>query len=156
MSTGGAGIYGGSYNTTQNALSVSWSLSNMGLSNIANIVAARALSRQSLLQANQELQLVCQAVRSDFITVKSAKEKIDSSAMAVDAAAEALRIASLRFKIGNGTNLEVIQAEKKYINNLYIQAQSIVESNQAQAQLLHDMGIISAERLLMAKPKGSL
>jgi outer membrane protein TolC len=47
-----------------------------------------------------------------------------------------------------GTTLEVIQAERDYINSLTTQAQAIVGSNLAQAQLLHDTGIISADALL--------
>lgn len=150
--TAGAGVYGGSFKTRQNAFSINWTLQNMGLSNAANIVGARALARQSLMQANQELQLVRQNVRSSYIAVRSARQKIDSAAAAVDAAGEALRMAMIRLKVGNGTNLEVIQAENTYIADLYAQAQAIIESNQAQAQLLHDMGMISAERLLAKRP----
>ena len=147
-STAGAGIFGGAFDTNQSNVSLSWSLANMGMASVTNIIANRALAKQALLQADQELQLVRETVRSDFINVKAARQKIDTAAVAVDAAAEALRLAMLRLRVGNGTNLEVIQAENTYIADLYVQAQAIVESNQAQAQLLHDMGVIKPANLI--------
>ncbi|HEY9682804.1 MAG TPA: TolC family protein [Oculatellaceae cyanobacterium] len=149
-STAGAGIYGGTYNTTQNAMTLGWSLSNMGLSTAASIIGAKALARQALLQANQELELVREQVRTDYITFKSARQLIDSAAAAAAASEEALRLADLRLRAGNGTNVDVLQAESKYISDLYSQAQAIITSNQAQAQLLYDMGIIDRKRLLGA------
>ncbi|MDR3615038.1 MAG: TolC family protein [Candidatus Obscuribacterales bacterium] len=148
--TAGAGIYGGTYNTVQRSMSLSWSLANMGVSTAANILGARALARQALLQANQELELVREQVRIDYITFKSARQQIDTAAAAAAASAEALRLADLRLGVGNGTNVEVLQAENKYISDLYSQAQAIVTSNQAQAQLLYDMGTIDCHRLVGA------
>ena len=145
--TAGAGIYGGTYNTKQTAVSLSYTLSNMGLGTVANVVGARALSRQALLQANQELMLVEQQVRSDFISFKSARQQIDTAAAAIEASEEALRLAQLRLKVGNGTNLELTQAQNKYFSDLYSKAQAIISSNQAQAQLLHDMGVIDGQNL---------
>lgn len=122
----------------------------MGVSTAANILGARALARQALLQANQELELVREQVRIDYITFKSARQQIDTAAAAAAASAEALRLADLRLGVGNGTNVEVLQAENKYISDLYSQAQAIVTSNQAQAQLLYDMGTIDCHRLVGA------
>jgi outer membrane protein len=146
--TAGAGIYGGGFETLQNSFSLGYSLPNMGGNSIANIVGARALSRQALLQANQELQLVTQQVRADYITALAAREQIDNAAYGVDSGGEALRLAELRLRSGYGTNLELIQAQRDYINALYAQAQAIIASNLAQAQLLHDLGVISIETLI--------
>jgi outer membrane protein TolC len=129
-------------------MTLNWSLANMGVSTAANILGARALARQALLQANQELELVREQVRSDYITFKSARQQIDTAAAAAAASEEALRLADLRLRVGNGTNVEVLQAESKYISDLYSQAQAIVTSNQAQAQLLYDMGAINRNRLI--------
>jgi outer membrane protein len=143
----GAGIFGGVFDTLQNGFGVGWSLPNMGLNSVANIVGAKALSRQALLQANQQFLLVSQQVRADYITALSAREQIDNAAYGVESSAEALRLAELRLKSGYGTNLELIQAQRDYINALYSQAQAIVTSNLSQAQLLHDMGVISIDAL---------
>jgi outer membrane protein TolC len=144
----GAGIFGGLYNTLQNGLSVGYSLSNMGLNSVASIVGARALSRQASLQANQELQLVAEQVRYDYISALAAREQIDNAAYGTESSSEALRLAELRLQSGTGTNLELIQSQRDYINALYSQAQAIVASNLAQAQLLHDLGVITADSLI--------
>jgi outer membrane protein TolC len=153
--TAGAGVFGGLFNTTQAGFSLVWSLPNFGVNNIANIVSARALSRQSLLQANQQLLLITQQVRQDYLSVFIARKQIDNAAYGVASSAEALRLAELRQKTGTGTNLELIQAQRDYINALVTQAQAIVASNQAQAQLLHDTGLISVETLTNGYQAGS-
>ena len=147
-SVAGAGVFGGLFNTSQAGLSVSWSLPNLGATYIFNVVSARALSRQAMLQANQQLLLVTQQVRSAYLTAITAREQIDTAAYGVASAAEALRLANLRLQSGLGSNLELIQAQRDYVTALTSQAQAIVSSNQAQAQLLHDMGLISPETLL--------
>lgn len=146
-STAGAGVFGGLFNTLQTAVSTSWSLPNMGMNSVANIVGARALSRQSVLQANQELMLVSEGVRVAYLTALAAREQIDNTAYGVDSSSEALRLANLRLQSGMGTNLELIQAQRDYITSLSSQAQAIISSNLAQAQLLHDLGVISIESL---------
>jgi outer membrane protein len=144
----GAGVFGGLFNTFQAGFALSWSLPNLGATYVFNVVSARALSRQASLQANQELLLVSEQVRSAYLTAITAREQIDTSAYGVASAAEALRLANLRLQTGLGTNLELIQAQRDYVTALTNQAQAIISSNQAQVQLLHDMGLISAETIL--------
>lgn len=146
--TAGAGIFPGLFNTFQAGFALSWNLSNLGSGNITSIAASRALARQAMLQANQELETVHEQVRSSYLGTISAREKIDSAASAVASTAEALRLAYLRRSAGTGTNLELIQAQRDYINALVLQAQAIIGSNQAQVQLLHDTGLISKDTIL--------
>ena len=147
-STSGAGVFGGLFRTYQQGLAATWTLSNLGMGSVANIYAAQSLSRQAGIQANQELQLVIQQVRSDYLNWRAAREQIDNAAHGVRAASEELRLARLRLENQVTTNLEVIQAQRDYINALTTLAQAIVGSNLAQAQLLHDTGLISRETLL--------
>jgi outer membrane protein TolC len=145
--TAGAGVFGGLFNTYQSGFSINWSLSNLGLTNLLNVASARNLSRQALLQANQELLLVTEQVRSDYLAALTARAQIDNAAYGVISAKESLRLATLRLRSGMGTNLEQIQAQQGYITALTTQAQAIINSNMAQAQLLHDMGVISVDTL---------
>jgi outer membrane protein len=147
-STAGAGVFGGLFETYQQGLGLVYTLTNMGVTNIANIAGANALKRQAGVQANQELQTVLQQVRSDYLSWRAAREQIDNAAHGVTASAEELRLAMLRLDQGVGTYVDVIQAQNDYINALTTQAQAIVGSNLAQAQLLHDTGIISTDTLL--------
>lgn len=154
-STSGAGVFGGQFSTVQNGMGLTWNLNGMGLTNVANIFGAQSLNRQAGIQANQELQTVLQQVRSDYLAWRAAREQIDNAAHGTLVSAEELRLSSIRLRQGVGTNLEVIQAQRDYINALTTQAQAIVGSNTAQAQLLHDVGIISTDTLLHGY-KGSL
>jgi outer membrane protein TolC len=151
----GAGVFGGLFNTFQAGFSISWSLPNLGSTYIFNVASARALSRQSEYQANQELLLVTEQVRAAYLTAITAREQIDTAAYGVASAAEALRLANLRLQTGLGSNLELIQAQRDYVTALTNQAQAIIISNQSQAQLLHDMGLISAETLVDGYRAGS-
>jgi outer membrane protein TolC len=144
----GAGVFGGLFNTFQAGFSISWSLPNLGSTYIFNVVSARALSRQAQLQANQELLLVSEQVRAAYLTAITAREQIDTAAYGVASAAEALRLANLRLQTGLGSNLELIQAQRDYVTALTNQAQAIVISNQSQAQLLHDMGLITPDTII--------
>jgi len=146
--TSGAGVFGGLFRTYQQGLAVFYTLNNLGLTSTANLFAANSLSRQARIQANQNLQSVIQQVRSDFLSWRSAREQIDNAAHGVRASAEELRLAKIRLTSDVGTNLDVIQGQRDYINSLTTQAQAIVNSNLAQAQLLHDTGIITADTLL--------
>jgi outer membrane protein TolC len=145
--TSTVGVFPGLFNTLQCGFSLTWSLSNMGLNSVANVISLRALARQSLLQANQEIMAVSEQVRSSYLTSLAARKQIDTAASSLESATEALRLADLRLQAGTGTNLELIQAQRDYVVALTSQAQAIVASNQAQAQLLHDMGVITMESL---------
>ncbi len=153
--TAGAGVFGGLFRTVQNGMGLTWNLNGMGLVNAANLMGAQSLNRQAGIQANQELQTVFQQVRSDYLNWRAAREQIDNAAYGSAVSEEELRLALIRLRQGVGTNLEVIQAQRDYINALTTQAQAIVGSNNAQAQLLHDTGLISKETLLHGF-KGSL
>jgi outer membrane protein TolC len=142
-----SGVFPGLFRQIQMGFQLNWTVPSAGLGVASGIAGAKNIARQALLQCNQELTLVEQNVRSDYLNILSARQQIDKAAAAVASSREALRIARVRLAGGVGTNLDVIAAQKDYITNLTAQAQAIVASNVAQAQLLHDIGMISAETL---------
>lgn len=147
-STIGAGVVSARpTNSVALGFQFNWTLPGLGYTTAENILSAKALARQALEQANQELMLVSEQVRSDYLNALTARQQIDVAALGVDSAAEEMRLARLRLETGVGTNLEWIQAQRDYITALVNQAQAIISSNQAQAQLLHDTGLISVETL---------
>ncbi|MBY0357170.1 MAG: TolC family protein [Candidatus Obscuribacterales bacterium] len=139
----GAGVFGGLFNTTQFGFVASQTLSGIGVPAIMNIYGARALARQGLYQANQELMSIARDIRIDYLTALTARKKIEVSSLELSSAQEALRIAQARFKVGASTNLEVIEAQRDYVSAQIKQVQAIISSNQTQAQILHDTGLIS-------------
>ncbi len=142
-----AGIFPGTFRSFQAGFSLSWSLPNSGLTSVASILTAKVLARQALMQANQEIGQILQQVRSDYLAMMDARAVIDKAAYAVASSREAWRLSRVRLKAGVGTNLEEIQAQRDYVAALTNQAQAIGNSNIAQAQLLHDMGMISVATL---------
>jgi outer membrane protein TolC len=145
--TASAGTAPGLFNTFQAGFNLTWSLPNLGLNYVANIVALRALSRQALLQSNQELQIVIQQVRNSYLNALSATSQIESTGSRLDTTRESLRLAELRLNAGQGTNLELLQAQNDYVSALTTEAQSIISLQQAEAQLIHDIGAISISTL---------
>jgi outer membrane protein TolC len=146
-STSSAGSAPGVFNTFQSGFNLTWSLPNLGMNSVANIVALRALSRQALVQANQQSMIVQEQVRTAYLNSLSATNQIEQIGSQLDSATEALRLAELRLHTGQGTNLELIRAQTDYVNGLIVEAQSYIAFQQAQAQLIHDLGVININTL---------
>ncbi len=142
-----SGIFPGQFKEVQAGFAMSWSLSSFGLQTTAALMASKVLARQAMMQCNQEMGVVTQTIRGDYLNVITARDVIDKAAAATAYYAETLRLAKVRLYTGVGTAADLIAAQKNYIGAFTTQAQAIVASNVAQAQLLHDMGMISATTL---------
>jgi outer membrane protein TolC len=142
-----SGIFPGYFRNLQAGIQLNWTLPSFGLQTTASLLSAKMLARESMMQCNQELSLVIQQIHNDYLAMLTDRRLIDRAAASVAAYREALRLAKVGLENGVGTNLQVIQAQSSYVTALTSQAQAIVASNVAQAQLLHDMGMISATTL---------
>jgi outer membrane protein TolC len=142
-----AGIFAGKFREFQSGFQMSWSMPNLGGTTVATTLAIKTLARQALMQCNQEISLVIENVHSDYLAMLSAREVIDKAAASVTAFRETLRLAKVSLDNGVGTYVDVMTAQTNYVQAVTAQAQAIVASNLAQAQLLHDMGMISATTL---------
>ncbi len=141
------GVFGGKVRSLSAGFNINWSLGNLGASTVASILSSRAVARQSLLQANQVLQEVFQQVRNSYINMKTTHENIDVTSVGVVSSQEELRLSRMRLENGINTYLDLLTAQRDYINTLVNHAQAIISSNQAQAQLLHDTGAITVDTL---------
>ncbi len=150
-----AGIFPGHFREVQAGLAMSWSLPSIGLTTSAAMLASKVLARQALMQCNQELSLVAQQVRNDYLGVLSARQSIDTAAATSASTRAALQYAKSRVDNGVATQLDWIRAQHDYVAALTTQAQAIVASNVAQAQLLHDMGMISSATLTQGYKPGN-
>lgn len=137
----------GVFNSLQAGVTFSWNLPNFGASTSANMVSLRNLSRRALLQANRQLLQVENQVRTDYTNALSVLGQIENSGSLLDTNEEALRMSQTRLKAGIEKPVDYEQAKTTYLNGLEAEAQSLVSSKQAQAQLLHDLGVISIETL---------
>jgi len=147
------GIFGGTVRSISAGFNINWQLGNLGVSTVASILSSRAVARQALLQANQVLQEVQQQVRQSYINMKTAHENIDVASVGVVSSREELRLSRMRLENGINTYLDLLTAQRDYINTLVNHAQAIITSNQAQAQLLHDTGAITVETLTKGADK---
>ncbi|HNB23286.1 MAG TPA: TolC family protein [Candidatus Melainabacteria bacterium] len=149
---GGIGISGNGGRSFSGGFDLSWNLDGMGVVDAGRTLSARALARQAMLQSNQQLLTVLQEIHNSYLNMLTASEQVDVAGEAVFSSSEQLRLANLRLRYGQGINLELIQAQRDYINSLTSQAQAIINYNISQAQLLRDTGMISVGTLTATRP----
>jgi outer membrane protein TolC len=126
---------------------VDWNYLNAGVPAMGNTLAAKALARQAMLNANQRVMQVTQQVRESYLTSQTAERQIEVTTKAVISSAEELRLARVRLANGVGTNIDVINAQRDFTTALINKADAIIQFNIAQAQLLHDVGVITVDNL---------
>ncbi len=126
---------------------VDWNYPSAGVPDMGNVLSARALARRALLESNQALINVIQQVRVSYLTSETAERQIEVATTGVMSAAEQLRLARVRLANGVGTNIDVINAQRDFTSALATKADAIISFNIAQAQLLHDIGVISQNTL---------
>lgn len=122
---------------------VDWSYFNLGVPALAGVASAKHTARQALLQANQQFMSVLAAVRTSYLASLLAEREVDVTTRAVASSSEQLRLARVRLANGVGTNIDVLQAQQVWTQSLINKADAILRFNQAQVQLLHDIGMIS-------------
>lgn len=148
VSAGGISESGSGANSTfSRGFIFNWLLYGMGVGNLGEVAAAKAQARKAMLDANQELQTVIEDVRESFLDAETAESEIEVTSEAVAAAGEALRLADLRLRYQLGTNLELIEAQRDYINALSRRVEAFIGYRQSQAKLLHAIGLISVDTL---------
>lgn len=131
----------------QMGMQLNWNFTGLGVPNLANMQAARESVRQVTLQGNQQLLSVMQQVRTSYLNSQTAERLIDVSSKAVVSSSEQLRLARVRLANGVGTNIDVLQAQQVWVQALVNKASAIIQYNNAQVQLLHDIGLISVDTL---------
>lgn len=119
---------------------VSWSLWDGGTTSESVKVQEANLERYK--EANyQIMDSINLAVRQAYLNMKSAEQTISSTRVAVEQGQENFRIASLRYRAGVGTNLDVLDAETSLetARNNYVDA--LFNYNIAIATLENAMGV---------------
>ncbi|MBX9720244.1 MAG: TolC family protein [Candidatus Obscuribacterales bacterium] len=126
---------------------VDWNYFNLGVPNVANVQSSRHLARSAMLTANQQFMNVLAQVRTSYLAILVAEKQIDVTTRAVASSSEQLRLARVRLANGVGTNIDVLQAQQVWTQSLINRADAILTFNQAQVQLLRDIGVISIDSL---------
>lgn len=123
----------------------------LGVSTVSKINQAKADANVAKINIDSLSQKIEQEVRSAFLRVQTTEKLIDVSNKRLNSATEALRLAKIRLENGVGINTELLNAQKQYSGALASNVNAVVDYNNAQAELLHSLGVISIESLLKKK-----
>ena len=117
------GYFGTSTKSWSVGASASWSLWDGGATQNA-IKKANAQLEQAKEANLANVDAVLLAVQKAYLNLRSAEQTIQSTQTAVAQGQESFRIATLRYRAGVGTNLDVLDAETKLTTarNNYVQA----------------------------------
>ena len=117
------GYFGTSTKSWNVGASASWSLWDGGATQNA-IKKANAQLEQAKEANLATVDAVLLAVQKAYLNLRSAEQTIQSTQTAVAQGQESFRIATLRYRAGVGTNLDVLDAETKLTTarNNYVQA----------------------------------
>jgi outer membrane protein TolC len=126
-------------------LGVTWKFNGLGTAALTDAGAARWRARQALIDANKQFIDVFQQVRNSYNECFTAESAIEETTNEVASASEELRLARLRLDTGLGTNLDVLTAQRDLTQARLDKAQTIVNFNTAQVQLVHDIGLSSVD-----------
>jgi outer membrane protein len=130
-------------------LNVSMNIFDSGI-NKSKVKQSQISMDMTLEQAQQERDSIVLEVRQYYLNMREAKNRIDTSNVAVDKAKDSLRIAEIRYNAGVGTNLDVLDAvlALNQVKTNYIQA--LYDYNTSKAQLDKAMGVPVNETLATA------
>jgi outer membrane protein len=103
--------------------------------------AAADVRRADIAQRNLEEAIELE-IRSDYLDIEAARERLNSQEKNVGMATEALRIANERYVQGYATNLEVLDSQLALNTARQNRLQAIHDLNLAVARLKNAMGIL--------------
>ncbi len=125
------------------SLTLSMNVFDAGLTH-AQISQAQYSLAKAREQARQNQDAILLEVREDYLSMREAEKRIETSRVAVNKAAEDVKIAEVRYNAGIGTNLDVIdavlalnEAKMNYFEALY-------DYNIGKAKLDRAMGVAVA------------
>jgi outer membrane protein TolC len=81
-------------------------------------------------------------VEQAYFSLQSSRDNIQTTALAVQEAEAALRLARLRYDAGVGTQTDVINSENSLTEAQGNRVQAIIEYNQALAALFRNVGSV--------------
>ena len=129
-----------------------WSiLQGLGLRQLSSINQRRAESRQAGLELKNEILQVKNQVRNAFLRSESAKQQITTAQEQLDAASSGIKLARIRLQNGVGTNIDLLDTQRNYVNAMISKVRATIQYNQSQVDLLKAIGWISVSSILDQK-----
>jgi outer membrane protein TolC len=117
-----------------------WNVFDSGLTNSkvkqSKAASAKAQDQDAQVRGNIELE-----VRQNYMSMREAEKRLQTSQVAVDKAAEDLKIAKTKYYAGAGTNLDVIDTQLALTQAKTNHTQALYDYNVNKAKLEKSMGI---------------
>ncbi|HWR44547.1 TolC family protein [Sporomusa sp.] len=117
-----------------------WNVFDSGLTNARvnqnKAASAKAKDQDTQLRGNIELE-----VRQNYMSMREAEKRLQTTQVAADKAAEDLKIAKTKYYAGVGTNLDVIDAQLALTQAKTNHTQALYDYNVNMAKLEKSMGI---------------
>ena len=126
-------------------VSVSWPIFDNGTIR-SSVEQSRIQSRQSKLSAKQVADSAYQAVTADYLNMREAEKRLESTEMTVKMATEDAYIAREKYRVGRGINIEVFDAQLALTQAQVNQLQALYDYNVNKAAIKKDIGILLTER----------
>jgi len=122
------------------ALTASWSIFDSGLVK-SKVNQAKSSLETAKVNADQKRDTILLEVRQYYLSLREAEKRIETTQVAVNQAAENLKISEVRYNAGVGTNLDVLDAvlALNTAKTNYIQA--LYDYNTSKASLNKAMGV---------------
>lgn len=127
-------------------VSASWRIFNGWLDHF-QVAEYRASAENLALQLEQTRQQIFQQVATDCINFDQSKAEIESAVAGLDNAQENFRLVNERYKIGLGSSVDFIDAQTTLVQAEQNMATGRNDLRTARAQLEHDVGVYSINRL---------
>jgi outer membrane protein len=141
--SGGTGRTGSSFPGDNNNWSVgvtaNWNLFDSGLTK-AQSDAAKSAVAKAAVQDKQIRDGIELEVRTDYLSMKEAEQRIETSAVAVNQGTDSLKIAEAKYAAGVGTNIDVIDAQLALTQAKTNATQALYDFNVDKAQLTKAVG----------------
>jgi outer membrane protein len=128
-------------------LDANWQIGGLTVTEIGNIRSAQAEARKVQAEFYRELTFVYKDVHDAYLNSMQAENLIAETTDQVAYAEEGLRVAQLRFAEGVGTYIDVINAQRNWINALVSKAQALINFNISQTKLVRSVGRVSVDTL---------
>jgi outer membrane protein TolC len=127
---------------------INWPIvDGLGLGQISAVNQKRAEAKQASLELSQERLQIESQIREAFNRSQSTEEQIETADRQLKLAIEGLRLARIRLKSGVGTNIDLIDSQRTYVNAWINKVRATIQYNQSQVDLLRSVGIISIPKV---------
>jgi len=123
---------------------------NIFMGTITKLKAQTELIKQRKLELENKIRFIYEEIVSSYSSSDFYYKKISIAKKRVEFSNESVKLAMLRFNLGKGILLDVIEAQGEVTQARVEYINSIIYYNISQAQLLYECGIIDENKIIKA------